>query len=128
MQAPRPERTGRERRRCPFCGGRAIQNDSLPDGPGAVCINCGRSFSIEPSDGRRTIRIPAGTLLILVCLALGVGAGIAFALLSNIPTLGGWLLVALGISMVVVMGAFEAGYMEGVRLWLQSFFKPAARS
>lgn len=123
-----PRERGPERRRCPFCGGPAIQNDSLPEGPSAVCINCGRSFSVESSRGGGSIRIPNGALLVIACLALGLGAGIAFALLSDVPSLGGWLLVVAGISMVVVMGAFEAGYMEGVRLWLRSLFKPAAGS
>jgi hypothetical protein len=93
----------------------------------AICVNCGRRFpETDPPPARPELHIPVSVLIVFGCLAVGLAAGILFALLSNVPALGGWLLVLLGVSMVVVMGAFEAGYMEGFRLWLQTQFKPVA--
>jgi uncharacterized protein (DUF983 family) len=118
---------GREvrRRRCPRCGGPALINEDVSESRLAVCINCGHSFDpVSQARAPRSIHVPVTALVIIGCLGTGILAGIGLALLSNVPALGGWMLVLLGISLVTFMGAFEAGYMEGLRAWLRQLFQP----
>jgi hypothetical protein len=56
-------------------------------------------------------------------LAAGLVAGISIAALSGATALGGCLLLALGAGLVVIMGTFEAGYLDGPMRLLGKYFR-----
>jgi hypothetical protein len=106
----------RRRRRCPRCGGPAIETlPSSPDAePSAVCITCGHEFALAPRSSSG-VAIPQGLTVALGFLAAGLLLGILLAALSSTINVGGWLLIIVGVGLVALMGALEAGYLDGLK-------------
>jgi uncharacterized protein (DUF983 family) len=118
------------RQRCPRCGGPVLADaDAPPDvDSAAACVNCGHQFALLPADAPAStpIRLPTWVVVSGAFLAAGLIAGVILAALSSVATLGGWLLVALGVGMVTIMGAFEAGYLDGPRRRVSDYLRRAA--
>ncbi len=103
------------------CGGPAIElsQRSPADQPAAVCITCGYEFPLDPHSAGRS-GIPCAPAIVLAVLVAGLLLGALFAVLSSAPNVGGWILILIGVGMVAFMGAFEAGYLDGLKQWLRS--------
>jgi hypothetical protein len=107
-----------QRRRCPRCGGPVLDDgeSEFEFEPAGTCVHCGYRFSSRPSEAanrRVEVRLPTWFVVFIGFLAVGLVAGIIVAALSSVSLVGGWLLVALGVGLVVAMGAVEAGYLDG---------------
>jgi hypothetical protein len=92
--------------------------------PAGTCIHCGYRLSAdarEAANRRVEARLPTWLIVFLGFLAVGIVAGIILAALSSVALVGGWLLIALGVGLVVGMGAFEAGYLDGAKRRLAKY-------
>lgn len=118
------------RQRCPRCGGPVLGDpDASPEvNPAGTCVNCGYQFPLRPKETPATaqIRLPTWLVVSAAFLAVGLIVGIILAALSSVAEIGGWLLVALGVGLVVVMGAFEAGYLDGPKRRFQRYIRRMA--
>jgi hypothetical protein len=116
------------RRRCPHCGGPAIDDreSEFEVKPACTCINCGYRFSPRPwqaANRRVEVHLPVWLLIFGGFLAAGLASGIILVVLSGATALGGWLLLALGAGLVVIMGAFEAGRLDGPVRQLRKYIR-----
>jgi hypothetical protein len=101
--------------RCPHCRG-PVARYAGGQSPGSLmgtCIACGAIFPIHPSQQREHTAVfspradpwiaAAGCAIVLV---------IALSLLAHFQILGGVLLILIGVGIVVLVGALEAGYLD----------------
>jgi len=95
------------------------------EGPAGTCVNCGHAIPLLPPVMSRAapIRLPAWLVVSAGLLGAGLVVGVILAVLSNVASIGGWLLIALGVGLVVGMGAFEAGYLDGPKRRLQEYLR-----
>ena len=79
-----------------------------------ACLACGAVFPVDNVEQRPRAAVFSPAIDPWVALAgCGLVLGLALAVLAHFQVLGGVLLIVIGFGLVVAVGAYEAGYLDG---------------